>query len=269
MDGTLTLLRDAQGGLIVPPDPAPASKRGILVLHGLPMGTIHDMRASIDAVMHEATVTEGLVSLEAIVLTTFPSFRVPDAVLRYAFVHTRRYASLFTTIHFVDLDVAKRAVFWVACRALPVELRTLVRLTTTRQLEDRLGATTAHRLETSSSSSPAKPHTPTILLDFCASKQGSGKGPLSSSRWKRKRILLSHTHLWYVDVRDPRLESLRLPLDLCRVEEEEEDTAADRSTIVLHAPPHASWTLCVTPGDLKTLRAVLEGASDASAGPGT
>ena len=279
MDGTLTLLRDSHGKIVVLQDPPSSPKRGVLVLHGLPMGTIQDMRASIDAVMHEATGTEGLACLEAIILTTFPSFRIPDAVLRYAFLHTRRYASLVTAIHFVDLDVARRAVFWVACRALPAELRALVRLTSMRHLRDTvLGPANSRFLLNcvpppppsslpvtpgGAKESPKRMPDAMILLDFYGSKQGSGRGPLASNRWKRKRFILSDSHLWYEDARDARLEGERLPLDACHLEVDGEDASAVTITATNH--PLVSWKVCgVTPDCLNLLQAVLLEASTAS-----
>lgn len=249
MDGSLALLHDAAGAALVT-----HSGRGVLVLRGLLRGDIHEMRAQIDAAMACAD-DAGVHELEAIVLTRYPSFRVPDAVLRYAFVHAKRYAPRLANIHFVDLEPFKRAVFRAACAALPAELRALVRLIDSAELpavDPTLGAAPLHTaVPPPLAPGPLEDE---VLFAFDGHKRGSG-GALSTRRWKRKRFFVTAGRLWYADASDARLEGERAPLAAC-------DLAVDGASALIRTP-RATWSIRADPDALRTLRAAIEQAEAA------
>jgi len=257
MDGSLALLHDAEGEPLVT-----QSGRGVLVLRGLLRGDIHQMRAQIDVAVARAD-DGGIHELEAIVLTRYPSFRVPDAVLRYAFVHVKRYAPRIANIYFVDLDPLKRAVFRAACLALPAELRDLVRLVDSHDLartDPALGAGPLHTALplalVAETLGPIEEHG--ILFAFDGQKRGSG-GALSSRRWKRKRFFVTAGRVWYADASDLRLESERATLAACEIEVLEDGVSA------LIRTPRAAWRIRADSNALHTLRTSIERAEAACA----
>lgn len=258
MDGSLALLHDAADEPLVT-----QSGRGVLVLRGLLRGDIHQMRAQIDAAVACAD-DDGIHELEAIVLTRYPSFRVPDAVLRYAFVHAKRYAPRLANIHFVDLEPLKRGVFRAACLALPAELRDLVRVTDSRDLarvDPALGADPMHTalpppLETETL---ALIKSSDVVFAFDGQKRGSGAA-LSTRRWKHKRFIVAAGRLWYAAASDARLEGERAALAACEL------VAADGSAEALIRTPRATWSIRADPDALRTLRILIERAEAAFAG---
>ena len=251
MDGSLALLHDATGAALVT-----HSGRGVLVLRGLLCGDIHEMRAQIDAAMARADGA-GIYELEAIVLTRYPSFRVPDAVLRYAFVHAKRYAPRFANIYFVDLDPLKRAVFRAACAALPAELRALVRLTSSAELhlvDPTIGAAPLHTAVPPPLEVDARPRENEVVFAFDGHKRGSG-GALSTRRWKRKRFYVTAGRVWYADASDPRLEGEREALAACSL-------TVDGAQALIRTP-QTTWSIRASPEALSMLRAAIDEAEDA------
>ena len=251
MDGSLALLHDAAGVPLVT-----HSWRGVLVLRGLLRGDIHEMRAQIDAAMACAD-DAGIHDMEAIVLTQYPSFRVPDAVLRYAFVHAKRYAPRFANIYFVDLDPLKRAVFRAACAALPAELRSLVRLISSAELQavdPTIGAAPLHTAVPPPLAVDARPREDEVVFAFDGHKRGSG-GALSTRRWKRKRFYVTAGRVWYADASAPRLEGEREALAACSL-------TADGAQALIQTP-RATWSIRASPEELSMLRAAIEQAEAA------
>lgn len=213
MDGSLHLHRQREGG------------SGVLVLCGLLKGDIRTMRDTVDRVLADA---EDLETLECLVLTWFPSFRIPDGVLRYCFAHVKRYANRLGTIHFVDLPVWKHTVFQSVCRtALPETLRRRVRLSSRGDVATMLGDEILRAIEHLTSedaeaSSVREEDDVVPHLVFHGKKYGGG-GEWGSTRSKSKVFYVSRAHVWYADARDARLVSPKMPLSECQVREMHDD----------------------------------------------
>lgn len=252
-DGHVGLVRDEDGAVFVN-----SRGRGVALMCGLLCGTIHDMRAAVDALLEDAEC-EGVHECDALVLTRYPSFRVPNAVLRYCFAYLRHHASMFAAIHFVDLDPVKRAAFRTACLALPHELRSLVRVTKSDEVRSlagvdaRLLATNEARLAALCHARPPDPVEPATFFD--GHKRGSG-GPGGSLRWKPKRFYSSADRLWYADPRDARLEGVREALVACHMEATGPGEALIRT-------PRATWHIRAHEDSLRTLSAKLARAAAA------
>jgi hypothetical protein len=183
-----------------------ARGRAVLVSRGLPRGTIDELRAQIDDAMAIAASEE----VEVLVLARYASFRVPDAVLRYAIAHARRYRARLSNLYFVDLGAARRTVFRAACRALPEEIRELVRVVD--HLDDPVLARAAADDSVDAIAVPTRTlpplGPPRLVLDVL--KHASRR-----DRWTPKRLHLSDAHAWYVDASDARLVSERVPCAEC------------------------------------------------------
>jgi hypothetical protein len=210
MDGSLHMLVE-NGDLV-----KTRSGHGVLVMRGLLKGDIHHMRAAVDRALEHARDVE---MLECLVFTSHPSFRVPDAVMRYCFSHVKKYAAKFANIYFVDLPFVKRAVFHTACKALPDSLRRLVKVASYVELQSILGNDILDAVPTEDVAATPVPcdENQEVIFQFDGKKYGSG-GDWGSTRCKAKTFHISSTHLWYVDKHDSRLISSTMPLDECVVE---------------------------------------------------
>lgn len=213
MDGSLHIL--AEDGRLL----RTSKNRGVLVLFGLLKGDIHSMRSQVDRAMELAVDVE---TLECLVLTSYPSFRIPDAVIRYCFSHVKTYASRFANIYFVDLPVMKRAVFRTVCKALPASLSRLVKLTSRSDLHCILGDDILNAIPCGFSEVKNCPTTSIdadeIVLTFDGKKYGGG-GEWGSTRCKEKTFFVSAAQLWYVDKYDSRLVSNVYPHFKCKLDQ--------------------------------------------------
>lgn len=212
MDGTIQILKND--------DYIIKTKKGygIIVMYGLLKGNIHDMRKKIDVVMHQVNCNE---KVECIILTSYPSFRIPDAVLRYCFTHAKQYSEKIENIYFVDLPIIKKAVFNTICRALPESLSRLIKLIPSSSLCDILGdVTIPHYSDLISSGSCENMYEDDILI-FDGRKIGNG-GTWGNKKWKNKTFHVSKNYFWYVDKSDSRLVSTYISLSDCIVFDKDE-----------------------------------------------
>ena len=225
-------------------------KRGVLVMYGLLVGNIYTMRGLIDAVMHEAS---GIDKLDCIIYTSFPSFRIPDAVLRYSFAHLKKYSDRFASIHFIDLPHLKKTVFHAVCQTLPKSLRSLVKITATNELPLYFGdvkITCDEKKQT-----PVIPSLEDVIFTFHGQKHGNG-GQWGSRQWKSKIFHVSDTHIWYISKHDNRLASPKLPLQECRFI----DDPHDNSVLTIETTD-AQWNIKSIAESLDCLKFFLEKAA--------
>lgn len=205
MDGTIKILKNNNNII--------KTKKGygIIVMYGLLKGNIHDMRKAIDIVMHQFNYNE---KVECIILTSYPSFRIPDAVLRYCFTHTKQYSEKIENIYFVDLPIIKKAVFNTVCKALPESLSRLVKLIPSSSLCDILGDVTIPHDSNFIPSNSCENFYEDDILIFNGKKMGNG-GTWGNKKWKNKTFHVSKNYFWYVDKSDSRLVSTYIPLSDC------------------------------------------------------
>ena len=96
----------------------------LLLMRGMLRGDVGRMRAQVDAAWRALRARHGEdVVVTCVVATRYPSFRVPDAQLRYVLAHVKAYEAALGDILFVDLPPPMRPAFHAVARALPAELR--------------------------------------------------------------------------------------------------------------------------------------------------
>ena len=96
----------------------------LLLMRGMLRGDVGRMRAQVDAAWSALRARHGEdVVVTCVVATRYPSFRVPDAQLRYVLAHVKAYEAALGDILFVDLPPPMRPAFHAVARALPAELR--------------------------------------------------------------------------------------------------------------------------------------------------
>jgi hypothetical protein len=203
-----------------------AENHGVLVMYGLLLGDIHTMRELVDNTMHEA---DGIDKLDCIIYTSFPSFRIPDAVLRYCFAHIKKYAGRFASIHFVDLPHFKKAIFYTVCQTLPYTLKSIVKLTTIEELHLYFGdiELTCKKRENAISTQKLE----NIIFTFNGKKYGNGE-QWGSRQWKHKIFYVSDSQFWYISKSDSRLVGPKIPLGECKFIE----NPHDKSTAIIEIP---------------------------------
>lgn len=184
----------------------------VLLMYGLLTGDIHTMRSEVDKAMSQVFENE---KLECLVLTWFPSFRIPDSVLRYCFSHIKQYSNKIQTIYFLDLPFIKKTVFKSVCKLLPESLACLVKLTSSSSVNELLGITLPQSLPIVKKSSVTN-YTDEEYFTFTGKKKGSG-GEWGNDAWKLKTFHVSPTYFWYRDKNDKRIESEFIPLVDCKV----------------------------------------------------
>lgn len=207
MDGTITLLSKDAAYVRT------KQNHKVLLMYGLLTGDIHSMRSVVDNAMSQ--IFEGE-KLECLVLTWFPSFRIPDPVLRYCFSHIKQYSNKIQTIYFLDFPLVKRTLFKTVCRLLPESLACLVKLTSSSSLDELLGITLPRVLPVPVCKSKVSNHTNEECFTFIGKKKGSG-GKWGNETWKPKTFHASPTHFWYRDKNDKRIEGEFIPLVECKV----------------------------------------------------
>lgn len=242
MDGTLEL-KMVNGAPVLTAD-----GRGILLMYGLITGDIHTMRNRVDTAMQNAN---GVDELECIVLTKYPSFRVPDSILRYCFGHVKMYAHRFASIHFVDLPRIKMTVFRLACRTLPESLQKLVRITSSDEIYRTFGNICERSVSDTTTIVPAPPPSinATLLFTFDGKKHGNG-GDWGSEYWKAKTFCVSSTHVWYMARRDDRLVSVPMSLKECKLAVKGDTATLSNAT--------RSWTIRTSPENFQTFQSILD-----------
>jgi len=207
MDGTITILSKNTAYVRT------MQNHKVLLMYGLLTGDIHSMRSAVDNVMSQ--VFEGE-KLECLVLTWFPSFRIPDSVLRYCFSHIKQYSNKIQTIYFLDLPLVKKTLFKTVCKVLPESLACLVKLTSSSTLDELLGISLPQVLPIPVCKNEVYNHANEECFTFIGKKKGSG-GKWGNETWKSKTFHASPTHFWYRDKIDERIESEFIPLADCKV----------------------------------------------------